>query len=191
MKIPYILLTIAVLSLGIFANAKPAFAASMPYDMGLLSAPDGGEIGTMWFETHTVRFDIIGSLEPNTMITFSYNDITITTNNIFAFGKYDNIDGLGSADASSDGDFTLDPAGLALASANITGGIATTTITNLSAGLLDFGSNFLGWSPSLFGFMEVSYNVSSVPLPAALPMFGLALIALRRFFSKKKEEVAA
>ncbi len=63
-------------------------------------------------------------------------------------------------------------------------GSGTITITNNSAGLANFFNVFFGKVMGSDKY-RVTYNVSSVPLPAALPMFGLALLALRRFFVKK------
>lgn len=65
------------------------------------------------------------------------------------------------------------------------------TITNLGSDPIQFQTTLLAWLSKAVG-MTVAVAVSSVPLPAALPLFGLGLASLAGFRArKKKEKIAA
>ncbi len=187
-------LAIAAIAIILSVGAKPASAAL--WNVGQLSGDMATPYGFTFFATTLadgiIDSTTVGSLESNSMVTFTYSfggsfGHTIEAGLLTASGEYGSGTGYGGASASSSGASILDASGLALVSADITNGIGTATITNLSAGLLEFTNDFFGLIKR-DDALYVSYEVSSVPLPAALPMFGLALIALRRFFAKKKKK---
>ncbi len=210
MRISYILLMVVVLSLGFFATAKPASAVmwSFTENLGELTAGSSGQfcIGLPCGSpgvTSQVKSSIRLLLPPNTAVTFTYGSpySSITPERggeVYAFGRYYYPNGTFSyAFGFSSGASAQDPNGLAIVSAHINeNGIGTTTIINRSTYLLDGMSQVrtpwgYHYAHATGDGMEITYEVSSVPLPAALPMFGLALIALRRFFAKKKSAIAA
>jgi hypothetical protein len=151
---------------------------------------------------------ITGSLPSNSMITFSYNFAgTLTSSFLTTSGGYSYVDGgvshIGYTTATAPGGFGFSAsfenaspvAPLALSSAQITGSnSASVIIKNLSAGALSYATAFMGTVLGSKNF-TVAYNVSAVPIPAALPLFGLGLGALAfarsRARKKQKQELAA
>ncbi|MBY0407629.1 MAG: hypothetical protein K2Q01_08045 [Rickettsiales bacterium] len=77
---------------------------------------------------------------------------------------------------------------LVFASANLTGNTATTSILNTSAGFAAFETFFSGF---LRGSPNLTYAVSAVPLPAALPMFAAALAGMFGFARKRRVRAVA
>lgn len=68
---------------------------------------------------------------------------------------------------------------------------ATVVIKNLSAGSLFFETSFLQFfSKYVGGTVNVHYEVSAVPLPAALPLFGLGLAGMAGVRSRRKAKKA-
>lgn len=156
-----------------------------------------------------VLSQITGSLPANSMITFSYNfSGTLTSNFLTTSGGYSYSDGgvlyVGNTNATAPADFGFSASyedstpvtALALSSAQIDSAhTATVIIKNLSAGILNYVTAFMGTVTGNKHF-TVAYNVSAVPVPAALPLFGLGLgaLAAMRARSRKKaksEELAA
>lgn len=149
---------------------------------------------------------ITGSLPSNSLITFSYNFAgTILSSSLTASGGYSYNDGgvssIGYTTASAPGGFgysvsyeNFSPvAPLALSSAQIDSpNTATVIIQNLSAGSLSYATAFMGTILGSKNF-TVAYNVSAVPIPAALPLFGLGLgvLAAMRARARRKQDLAA
>jgi len=67
----------------------------------------------------------------------------------------------------------------------------TVTITNLADVAANFASYFLSYCHRCSGIVSTTYAVSSVPLPAALPLFGLGLAGLAGYRLRKKAIDAA
>ncbi len=192
----------AALALGLLMNAGTASAAFVT-NMGLVSAGDSGVID-MSHSGNLIVNSITGSLPSNSMITFSYDfDGNIDFGALSAGGQYAYNTGgslfegmtldttFSSPVAMGYTDGTPSPA-LALASAQIdfTGNTATAVIKNLSSGIVHYASLFSGlFSGAKTG--TVSYVVSAVPLPAALPLFGLGLGAMAGFGIRRKKKLAA
>ncbi len=61
-------------------------------------------------------------------------------------------------------------------------------IKNFSAGLADFSAQLLAFGR---GLLNIHYEVSAIPLPAALPMFGLGLLALAGVRKARKMAIKA
>jgi hypothetical protein len=150
---------------------------------------------------------ISGSLAPDSFITIDYSfGGNILFGAMGSFGSYSYLDGgqLFSGTAGSIGGLGVSPMSfasgsidgspspaLAFASAQITSpNSATAVIQNLSAGVLEFSSIFAGLVSASSNF-TATYSVSEVPVPAALPMFGLALAGLAGLRAKKKRSAAA
>lgn len=208
----FFLLAFSVIGLAI--SATPASATVVDYSGNFVDmTPTPLEIGQSGTITSTspgfgsTVFSLItGSLPANSMVTFSYNfSGTILSGLLNASGGYSYIDGgvahAGYTTASAPGGFGFSAsfedgtpvAPLALSSAQIDStSTATVVIKNLSAGALSYASSLMA---SVFGSKNftVAYNVSAVPVPAALPLFGLGLgaIAAMRARRKNKEELAA
>lgn len=111
----------------------------------------------------------------------AYSGTTFATANLF-----NNPSGSSSFSASVDNVPSLDQ--LVFASANFlpTKDGGSSTITNASGGLATFAMIFSGTMGLADGFVKISYNV--VPLPAALPLFGLGLVGLAGLRARKRRE---
>lgn len=147
-----------------------------------------------------------GVLPSNTQITFTYN----TDSTLFAANPYGYFaEGVGqvsdassiyrawaasdngwtySEEAGSDGIFSATNSTLGLTATAFTNqdsSIATLIITNLSNVAANFESYVFASTP-LGSLVTGSYNVSAVPLPAALPLFGLALVGMAGYRRHRK-----
>ncbi|MCB1529592.1 MAG: hypothetical protein KDJ42_01130 [Alphaproteobacteria bacterium] len=199
-------LMIAVMAVAFSVNAKSAAAAVVdfsgsvvemtpePLDIGQTGTITGGGGGGS-----SVLSIINGILPPSSMVSFSYSFASPITSGLLAdFGAYfyndgfhdyagwaadDSSSGTPLSDGTTDGTFS---GALAFASAQLTGLTSgTAIIKNFSAGSLDFMAVFLGTVAGSTAF-DVSYVVSAVPVPAALPMFGLGLAALAGYRARKR-----
>jgi len=216
MKIRNLLIVAGIMVISA-VSVKPAAAVNVDFTGPYANmSPDPlvfGQTGTITGASiigDTVLNVINGTLPKGGMITFSYSfdglvgfgptllsataDYSYNDGGQLFEGFAAGVDGVGSSFSTAEG--TVDGSAttaLAFASAEITGLQAgTTVIKNLSAGTLDFVSTFLGNVLGAKSF-EISYTVSAVPVPAALPMFGLSLAALvgyRKRKSKQSDKVA-
>ena len=92
----------------------------------------------------------------------SYTDLALDLNNTGSYYTA-TVDGVPSVP-------------LVFASAQMTSAVSgMTIIKNFSAGLANFSTQMLAFGA---GLVSIHYEVSAIPLPAALPMFGLGLLAL-------------
>lgn len=156
-------------------------------NVGLIPSDQSGT----FFTTPNTGFGIIsGSLDNNSKITFDYSFSSTSPYKILAAlgGASGNPD-FASAISNS---FTISTGG-AFASANVTGLNGTTSITNLSGGVLNFSSIFLGLlelvSNGSGGFIgKINYNVSAVPLPASVLMFGAAIAGMFAYSRFRRKE---
>ncbi len=215
MKIQNLLMVAGMIFVSVI-GAKPASAVGVDFTGPYVNmSPDPlviGQTGTITGASiigDTVLNVINGTLPTGGMVTFSYNfDGNIGTPALLSATSdysYENggqlfegfavgVDGVGSnfsaAEGSVDGSAST---ALAFASAEIQGSqTGTTIIKNLSAGTLDFVSTFLGTVIGSKNF-SISYEVSAVPVPAALPMFVISLAVLvgyRKRKSKQEDRVA-
>ncbi len=218
MKIKNLLLIAGIMMISAI-YVKPAAAVGVDfYGPYANMSPDPltiGQTGTITGASivgDTVLNVISGTLPTGGMITFSYDfdgllgfgpsllsaTADYSYNNGgqlfegYAAGVAGTSSGFSVAEGTVDGSAST---ALAFASAELkTFGFnsGTTVIRNLSAGTLDFASTFLGVVTGAKSF-TITYEVSAVPVPAALPMFGLSLMALagyRRRKSKKNDEIA-
>jgi hypothetical protein len=179
-------------------------------NMGTVVAGQSGAI-TNNFSGFSFGGGVLGSnnaygfLPTNTQITFSYSFSPATAGgNLMGYGSYDYIQSSVHYNGSSNSETStgtttvgytngIASSPLVFATANLSSLSGTTTITNLSSGIAQFQSLFYGLLSSTNGISSLTYNVSSVPLPAALPMFG-ALIASMfgfRHFRKQREGALA
>lgn len=123
---------------------------------------------------------IAGSLGNNSKITFSY---TFSGSSPFSIlGSSSGVSGSPVFASANSNGFSVATGGV-FATANISGLNGTTSITNVSGGNVDFTSIFVGllhlFSNGSGGFVgKINYNVSAVPLPATLLMFGSAIAAM-------------
>jgi len=140
-----------------------------------------------------------GVLPSASKITFTYSLASLTNVTYLRdSANYSYIQG-GDLFAGNAADSTATPATatgtinagasapLVFATANIAGNVGTTTISNYSGGFANFSTLFAGF---LRGNPTLTYAVSSVPLPAALPMFS-ALFAGMFAFARKRRNAAA
>lgn len=152
---------------------------------------------------------ITGSLPSNSMASFTYefsglmtsSYLTSTSGYSFMDGMTPNFGYTTAADTSvAPGSFsysisyvgaTPSATALAVSSAQIdTLQKATLVIKNLSGGALTFANTFIGTLLGSTNF-TVAYNISAVPVPAALPLFGLGLSALGAMRLRARRKNAA
>lgn len=195
-------LLVAALLVSFVLTPNTAKAANVSYNLGNVSI---GQTG-LFVSSHPdilVTGNFSGSLPSNSMITFSYNfGGSLLSGYISAGADYSYLlDG----DSFNGGALQTDPTGidysygtingtpsnsLVMASAQINSPMTgTTVITNNSAGLGNFASVFQGLIAGNNN-LTVSYNVSAVPLPAALPLFAAGLSALGFGYWRRKKTQA-
>jgi hypothetical protein len=161
-------------------------------NVGLVPSSQSGT----FFTSPGAGFGLIsGSLSSNSKITFSY---TFSSANPFeilaASGGTSGTTNFASASSTGFSTST----GSVLASANISGVNGTTSVTNISGGVLSFSSIFIGFlnlvSNGAGGFIgKINYNVSAVPLPASVLMFGAAIVGMFAFaqFSRQRKATSS
>ena len=151
---------------------------------------------------------IFGYLPSNTAITFSYSFTGLAAGNLQANSDYNytlggnTYNGTGSADSqlgSTATGFTngVASAPLVFATAGLTvtdpgTSHGTVTFTNTSSSFENFESIFTGLlhtSPAAIG--SATYAVSSIPLPAAAPMFGALIAGMFGFARSRKRKALA
>lgn len=148
--------------------------------VGLIPADQSGT----FFTTPSAGVGIAkGTLADNSKITFTYTFSNTSPFSLLA-ASGGNSDTPNYASAISNG-FSV-AAGGVFASANISGQNGSTSITNVSGGNIDFSSIFVGllqlFSNGSGGFVgKINYNVSAVPLPATVLMFGAAIAGMFGF----------
>ena len=193
-------------------GGQNANAALSPYtftgnnvNMGTVSAGDSGVIGNIGSVGRTIISQISGTLPANTLITFTYDfSGDLDFGFLSATGSYSYTDGpnsftgfasgTNSTGSNSAGFVNGSPStALAVSSAQVdfTNNTATAIIQNNSSGAVSFLDLFVGLVTGSRN-LEISYNVSAVPLPAALPLFGAAIAGLMGFsYRRKKQALAA
>ncbi|MDD3183446.1 MAG: VPLPA-CTERM sorting domain-containing protein [Alphaproteobacteria bacterium] len=145
--------------------------------------------GRIWAEYY-------GSLPGMTKITFTY-DIIPSSDASVPLAGYMGLSSIGSSiiDTSINATvFTDVNPTAASATDNLVTAYAslpsftngTASITNLSAELVSFKTTLIAFLNQYVG-LKVTWNVSSVPLPAALPLFGLGLASLAGYRLRKKK----
>lgn len=193
----------------------PARAVTLPenftglnYYMGEVEAGQWGTIDTEMFKFDGFKhYDAAAGLLPqHTSITFTYllsdkamakgdaEGVGIYKNNDTYYASWANSDGWSSDEESPTGflwDFVPTSADLdvkAFATFSPDTHTATITITNWSGVMAGFASYFFSNSKLNPEGVMTSYVVNNVPLPAALPLFGLGLAGLagaRRLRNRK------
>lgn len=200
-----VLAGIALISIAGVRSANAATVSNAFIDLGTVAEYDEDTYTVGSFGNALIS-QISGSLPSNTMIKFTYTfSSALSQANLASGGSYsytDLTDGLyyeGFAGALADltsssayaagaveGNLTTS---LAFASANIDGTMsAVAIIKNFSGSALEFMSLFVGSVTGDKPF-DVKYEVSAVPLPAALPLFGFGVGALA-YRSRKKRKAA-
>ena len=193
---------LALLSfLALLCTAAPANAATvnftgLDYNMGMVEAGDEGIIRTKTREYEDgYAYDFAKGILPKlTAITFTYTFSALTGNNGYVQGEVKYKDGPWRyfvADATDgwsmnqkafknnplhDTNDQLDVS--VIASMADDKESATVTITNFSDFTANFKSYFFACDCFWTGKVSTTYAVTSVPLPAALPLFGLGLAGL-------------
>ena len=191
-----IITPVLLLALGLMLNAEMASAAIVNYsgnnnNMNTVSVGQTGTISSM-NDGGLVVNNIEGLLPSKSMITFTYNfggDLLSGSLNSGSSYDYllegDNYNGGSLSFAPSGINYSFgtkngDPStALVVASAQIDASSDTgmTFIKNNSAGLASYASVFIGLIAGN-NDLNISYSVSAVPLPAALPLFAAGLSAL-------------
>ncbi len=188
---------IALVSLSTAQLAKAATLTNFT-DLGLIET--NGTVSGETFLGGAVVNQISGSLASGTMAVFSYSfpnnamaelvsgGLTVDTNYGLS-GNTKVADYVGSATGFS-GNVYSSPLVFVSAQIDASGKTATATIKNLSSGTLDFVNMLYGLinDYNVTGTL-VSYEVSNVPVPAALPLFGLGFGAVA-FGARKKRKTA-
>ncbi len=141
-----------------------------------------GESGTIFTSPNANSGSFQSNLANNSKITFSYTfSSTSPSNALGAATGWFNPTYYSQAD-SSGFSFYLTTASI-FVTANISGLNGFTSISNTSGQGIDFASSFYGLLQQVSNGRggtvgHINYNVSAVPLPASVVMFGSAIAAL-------------
>ncbi|PJB70858.1 MAG: hypothetical protein CO093_06900 [Alphaproteobacteria bacterium CG_4_9_14_3_um_filter_47_13] len=197
-----VLVLALTLKVGTVSAATVDFNAGV--DMGTVSIGQTGTITADHFG-NLILNKITGSLPANGMITFTYNFAGNLVSGFLAAGSsYSYIDGgsdfagksvsiaplgLSSTNGTVDG-FPSTALSVASAQIDFDNNTATSTIKNFSSGVVDYVNLFAGLVLGNKN-LEIAYSVSAVPLPAALPLFGIGLAALAGFGARKRKKINA
>ncbi len=202
-----------ILTIGaaVLAMAFGSHSANAAYDytgfsvnMGNLSVGDSGVIGDIGHFGSAIVSQVSGSLPANSMITFTYNFSGNLQTALFGvLGEYNYVDGgntyEGYASASNllgvnavglTNGLSSTPLAVASAQTDFGTNTATAVIKNVSSGVVDYLNLFVGLVSGSKN-LEISYSVSAVPLPAALPLFLSGLAGLMGFSYRRKNKASA
>lgn len=203
MRLKSFLAVAAFSILALTASAQDAFAtAVVPFtvDLGDLTSSSYGK-GSVAYVPATIPGmptsylnSLDGNIPAQSIITITYSLGAVPAYSLLVDDAYYS-DGTNTYHASADSFGGSSPAstGLLLASASFAsdgagGYIGTAIVKNLST----FAAHFTSILTSVLGAGTsalYSYEVKPVPLPAALPMFGLGLAALAGVRRKMKKSV--
>ena len=163
-------------------------------DMGTLAVGQSGTIANNYTSTSVGPYSFengndFGFLPTNSSVTFTYTFSNLVAASMHSYGSYNYTSGgltyIGSSSAYSNGSTTsvgstngVSSAPLTFASANVGTSTGSTTITNTSGSLAQIQSLFSALFSSTGHLVSVTYNVSSVPLPASMPLFAAVLAGL-------------
>ena len=190
-KLHHILIA-AVVALGFSLQGGMASAATSPYDItGDLST--AGDYSVTFDNTFgkIVNATIEGDLPSNTMVVFTYDFGGDLLSGSIIAGL---LNSGGETVFDTDSGTTAPGSNpLLFASAQFNGdNTATAVIKNLSSETAVISSLVFGVLAGSADTINVTYQVSAVPLPAALPLFGAGLGALAGFgIRRKRQERAA
>jgi hypothetical protein len=196
-----------ILLAGFFAVSSLVCAPAAQASIVNLGTVNPGESGSLPGNYSNLMSGASGFIQSNSIITFTY-----TFNPSPVFGSLIGNGSYGTPVDYQYGESTA-IAGGAPVSTGYTGGIASTplvfatanlttlgntttgvvTVSNFSNVLASFSSLFFGLLGSPSGIQTLTYNVSAVPLPAALPLFGALIASLFGFrhFRKQGDAVVA
>ncbi|MFA6280299.1 MAG: VPLPA-CTERM sorting domain-containing protein [Bdellovibrionales bacterium] len=148
-------------------------------DMGYVPAGQYGSINTTPF-FGLQDYVANGSLAGKTAITFTYNVVPSAVTGITG-----PVDFWYTPTAADPTKYSV------LTTKDFDKNVFTLVISNLLDSTLSFSAG-LALSPMFQGTVNTAYNaVSNVPLPAALPLFGLGLAGLAGYRAKKSKKEAA
>lgn len=204
----------AAFSSAAYADITPTNFSGSNVSMSQVHAGQFGTITNLYQSLFSVppntvgKGQIFGFLPSNLTITFSYTFDGLVDGNLQGNSQYNYFQGgdhyTGSASADSDTGSTSKgfingvasaPLIFATAGLNVVNpGISTGTVTfiNKSSSFESFESIFTGLlrlSPHAIG--SATYAVSSIPLPAALPMFATVLAGMFGFARSRKRKALA
>lgn len=193
------------------ANAEEVNFSGSSVNMGSVHVGQYGTISNIYNALFSLPPNVVGSGEAfgflghNAKITFTYTLNGLVDGQLQGYGTYDHILGgdhyQGSGIADSDGNNSasgtingIASTPLVLATANLSLGNPSNgvvTIVNTSGAFASFQSVFFGILTAIGSSGSINYVVSSVPLPAALPMFGALLAGMFGISRRRKQQLAA
>ena len=180
---------IALAALVVALSATPVRAANV--DLGLINKSDNSFQIFKYDNKGMYQNEIIGFLPKNTMVTFTY---TLTPASagvdaiLSAYGTYaptynlSSTAGVGKVIPPKASDDNL----LSVLAALPTVDSGKTVFSNFSDALVSIRTG-ITYLLSAGASLRVDVNVSSVPLPAALPLFGLGIASLAGYRMRKKK----
>jgi hypothetical protein len=167
------------------AFAPTAQAATVNMSLGTLDAgASGSYIGS---PVNNLDYTATGKVAADTEAVFTLSASSLPAGLLSAAGSLGKNASLVSASASSIGTLSSIGSLPVIAVAYLTGGYATVTIENLTSKAEAFTTYFTDAITKGKSVFNVSYTVSSVPLPETALLFATGLIALAGFAYRKKQ----
>ena len=202
----------AILAGAVF-SAGPSQASVIDFsgpmtNMGTVASGQTGTISNNFMGTTSGPYlfgtgSDYGFLPSDSEITFTYTFSNLTAAVMNGYDSYQYTTGpstFSGSSAASSGSPTTSvgytnmavSAPLVLAAANVSSDLTqgTASFVNNSAGVSQFQTTFAGLFSNGGHLVSVNYAVSSVPLPAALPLFATVLVGMAGFaFMRRRQQI--
>lgn len=192
----FIRTTLTLVTLLLFSGNAHAAILDASHGVGFLNPGDHGEFISGYSGSSYYSEDFYGSLAPNSVLTVSYSLTNALETSLSALAYHGFFSDLAGSEAYADvyGNNTSSSFAfsyLLTVVANLTDpNNGSVIVSNNTSNIVNFGSLVLSYLCGSCNVVRTSYNVTSTPLPAALPLFGLGISALVGARIRRKKKVS-